>query len=139
MKRNTRYFILFLVFSVSFTFGVWLLDALEGSKITTTEHVDLIGDLLFYVWMFSWILFGVIMVPLTLGIEKFMNYAMIRMLIFPLTGSFLGMVIFQRSFDVKHIQTYELNEVTSILIFLGVGLLYAMTDQYTSFLEEHCD
>ncbi|KGX85619.1 hypothetical protein [Pontibacillus marinus] len=129
MKNNVRYFILFIVFSASFTFGVWLLDVLEGSKITNTEHVDLNGGLLFIVWMFTWVLFGAIMVPLTLSIDKFINHVVIRVLIYSLVGYLFGMVVFHRSFE--HIQTYELNEMTSSLIFLGVGLLYAITDQYT--------
>ncbi|SET47462.1 hypothetical protein SAMN05216389_11240 [Oceanobacillus limi] len=127
--KTIRYWILFGSFSILFGFGTWLVELIEGSKITTSEHIDFGIFLIFYGCIGGSFLFGVIMLPLTIIMERFFNKLVIKMIVYSIVGYYFGKFVFGVNFHGEHVQIYHLTEVTSILIFMGIGLLYAWIDR----------
>ncbi|WP_102027782.1 hypothetical protein [Salirhabdus sp. Marseille-P4669] len=129
--KYIRHWILFSTFSFLYGFGTWLVELLEGSKISSTEHIDFGVALIFYGFIVGSFVFGVIMFPLTLIIEKFFNKLLIKMIIFLAVGYSFGKLLFGIIFYSEHVQDYNLYELTSVFVFIGISFIYTFIDSYT--------
>ncbi|MRG86044.1 hypothetical protein [Salinibacillus xinjiangensis] len=135
-SKHTRYWILFICFTTLFGIGTWLVELMEGSKIHTTEHIDFGLVLILYGGIGGSVVFGIFMLPLTFTMQRYFNNMLIKMMVYLTVGYFMGRLIFRLSFQDEHVQYYNLSELSSVLVFMGAGLVYALVDNYTTHKKE---
>ncbi|WP_188530689.1 hypothetical protein [Paenibacillus abyssi] len=126
-----RYLILWLAFIILFSAGALGLEWLEGYKITTTEYYGLrnIG-FIFIILMFltASVLYPLVLLPLSIVIGRIVTVSWLRVLLYFCLGGIGGRLIFHLLYDDRFIREYDLNMVSSILIFGTIGVIYALLD-----------
>lgn len=131
MKTTIRYWLLLASFSILLGLGIWTLEAIEGSKIKDTLHTDFGILLLFYGFIVGVLISIIVILPLTHLIQRYIPNTVVRLIVYPILGLLLGKIVFQMSFLDLHVQEYELYELTSVIIFITVGFIYCIIDEYT--------
>ncbi|MDQ0242793.1 hypothetical protein J2S09_000329 [Bacillus fengqiuensis] len=131
MGSFKRYAILLLTFPLLVGFGVWLVEVIEGNKITTTEHIDFGVMNIFFGSIFGFVAYVISILPFTLLFEKFFNKPFAKFIVYTFIGYMIGRFVFEKSYLPHHVEEYHLNELTSILVFGFIGCLYAIIDIYT--------
>ncbi|MGM7635289.1 hypothetical protein [Bacillus sp. Hm123] len=134
MYSTKRYTILGFLFLILFGFGFWLLERIEGNKITTTEHVDFGLNLIWIGALYGFLIYILLILPLTILIERFFNKSLFKLFIFTFIGFFTGKIIFEKLFSF-FIERYNLTDLSSIAIFTIISLLYGIADIYTKRLQ----
>jgi len=105
--------------------AAWLLEALEGDKIKSTEHMDfgvvmpiMTGMLFFFLY---WIAFW----PLTLLVERFAARWYAYAAAYVPLGAFLGWRDFHASYTPHLAEEYGLRIETAIALFAAAAALLA--------------
>jgi len=136
LKHFKQHMIMWPLFVILFTVALYCMELLEGNKITTTEHLGLLRDFgLFYLWMLSMVaalLYPLILLPLSWLTHKWVKIMPLRLVLYLLAGCGLGTFLFRGLYEDRFIQEYHLNMSSAVIIFGGLGLIYAMADHYTA-------
>jgi hypothetical protein len=131
LNATTRHLFLGLFFSILSGAGLWILEVIEGSKITTSLYLDVgyaavvLGSFLAFPFYFiSFFTLGLI-------VDKFLKSNFPSKLFgYAGLGGICGYEIFKLYYDELFVREYELNIETAILVFFCIGLLLALMDKY---------
>lgn len=128
-----RHLILWIVFVLLFSVGALSLELSEGYKVTTTEYYGLrnIGfTFIALMFLIATVFYPIILLPLSIIICRIVTASFVRVLLYFVMGGTGGIFIFQNLYNDRFIQEYDLNIITSILIFGVIGVLYALMDNF---------
>lgn len=131
MSTAKRHLFLGLFFSIFFGLGLWIIEIIEGSKITTSLYID-VGYLTvvlcsFLAFPFYFISFFV----LSVLVEKFLNgNFFVKLSGNAILGAVCGYVLFRNYYGDPFVREYGLNVGTAILVFTCIGLLLALMEKY---------
>ena len=134
MKSFKHCLIMWIPFGLLFTFAGFGLEALEGTKITTSEYLGL-RDLgliyLFIVAPFAFLLYPISFFPLTLIINKCIKALIFKAVTYTFIGGIIGGLVFKEAYNFHdYITEYDLNIISAVIIFSIAGLLYALLENY---------
>lgn len=124
-KRNVW---LCLLFTCLFTIALWMVELVEGSKITTSEHLDYGLFLILVGAMLGFFIFFLTFFPITLLIERFFNHLSLKLIVFPSLAALGGKWIFGFMYVDWFIEGYNLNVEMAMVIFGLIGLVYGLVD-----------
>ncbi|QST02658.1 hypothetical protein IMZ31_19100 (plasmid) [Pontibacillus sp. ALD_SL1] len=128
MGESRRYWVLSLLFTLLFLCGIGVVEKLEGSKIKTSEHLEFgIGHLMVGS-MISFVIFAALLLPLSLILRTLLS----KLLIYTGIGFLIGKWFFHFWYYDPFVKSYGLEEGTSIIVFMGVGTVYAYLEHYVS-------
>ncbi|MBA2173719.1 hypothetical protein H0266_02290 [Halobacillus locisalis] len=125
MRSEYRYVLLFVIFSFLNGIGVWSIELIIGSQITTSEYIG--GDSIGYLLFVMTVVVGSFVLLITILLHKFLNNIAIKLIVFGCLGYGLGNLYAAFHFG-DFLQTYKLNETVPIMIYVMVSLLYAVAD-----------
>lgn len=129
MNTTTRHFFLALFFSIFTGFGLWIVERMEGSKITTSEYIDVSYFFIAFGSILAFPFYYISFFLLATLVEKVLNNNLYAKGIgYAAIGWFCGTFTF--GYEDRFIEGYGLQIETSILTFIVIGLLLASIDRY---------
>jgi hypothetical protein len=130
--RVVKHIMLWVISMILFTLAAFGLELLEGNKITTSEYYGFrnIG----FVFMFmnlvlSFVLYPIVIVPLSWVVRKLANPLISRVMIVLLSG-IGGYYLFHMAYDERFIEEYHLNSSVGIILYSIAGLIFVIVDYY---------
>lgn len=131
MNTTTRHLFLGLFFSFFSGVGLWILEIIEGSKITTSLYIDVGFIAVVFGSFFAFPFYFISFFVLGVLVDKFLNSNFFAKLSgYAGLGGICGYRIFQLYYDELFVREYGLNIKTAILVFTCIGLLLALMDKY---------
>ncbi|WP_088103554.1 hypothetical protein [Halalkalibacter urbisdiaboli] len=137
MDYAKRYVWLCILFTILFGLALWLLEIIEGSKITTSEHLDFGLFLVGLGALFGFFLFFLTFFPLTLFIQKFLNILAVKLVMFTTLAAWGGTLIFDAMYVDWFIEGYNLNVGMAMILYGIVGFIYAVADHFLMYEEDN--
>ncbi|MGN7478609.1 hypothetical protein ACTHOQ_12205 [Solibacillus silvestris] len=131
MKTVYHCLIMWIPFAVFFSLATIGVELLEGDKIQTSEYIGLNDAPVFHFFIeaaFVIIVYPVSFFPLTFIASKYVRKPELKLFLFPLFGGFIGAVVFAIKYNNLFIEAYNLNIISSIILFGVAGLLFALCE-----------
>ena len=130
MKIFYHCLIMWIPFGLLFFLAGLGLEALEGSKIKTSEYTgpaDFGIIYLLFTGPFAFMLYPISFLPLTFIVSKFIKSLLFKVIIFSFWGGVIGAFAFEIIY-ARFIKEYNLSMISSIIIFGMAGILYALVE-----------
>ncbi|WP_282940517.1 hypothetical protein [Paenibacillus sp. RC67] len=131
MNTTTRHLFLGLFFSILTGIGLWILETIEGSKITTSLYIDVSYITVTFGSFLAFPFYFISFFVLGLLVDKFLNSNVFTKLFgYAGLGGICGFGIFKKYYGEFFVREYGLNIETSILVFTCIGLILAFLDKF---------
>ncbi|GGD66011.1 hypothetical protein [Paenibacillus nasutitermitis] len=117
------------LFTLMAAVGLWVVESIEGSKITTSEYMDLTFYMVFFGAVLAFPFYFIVFCPIGIAVDKWLNRNLpIKLISYMLVGGVSGYYIFEMLYEVRFVEEFGLHSSTSIILFAAIGALLSIAE-----------